>query len=653
MVGDGSTRLCKADLEAVIHISIIPFCRAFCTLQYSLNANMVAASTKNSRRPNILRPKKDQGATTAIQGKDGLHASPRLSSDLPSVDTCIIHLRLLAAFTELRESTSSQDGLFGILDSSHPSGADQRWTIFVAKAVLRFEVWLRALVPDGFQPFLRYNIASDPREMDRLMKETEPLQWTDDMLPPLDVLMVLHSYILNPHAFLEDCLRCGGVALWKVGFPWDLLARIISPGNLKYQPSEATRRAFEKRTNLDWDPATSEIETSFQCTHCSKSVAVAWANLYSEQFSQMEKGNTRMTFIITCPGCQVQLRQDSLSKARLRADLNALLKDDVVMPGTLLSVDGLIPTFGGTSHDSLGSSTVLLNKILCEGLGQQIIEEIDKGGTNDSVASALMNTLTHGHAGSDGASEKIPPALKTAARQMTAVYDRNFSPFAMDLVGAVIRQGVFIEKMRYFDWIHSPATEHTASCAVERYSGFFQVMQKNTSKTAVPTFDVDLVWHTHQMTPTQYYKYSLENCNNIFIDHDDKIVDDVLNDSFEWTCEQFAKLTGNDYDKCLCWCCAILEQESLAARKPQDTSNKKLGSQLKKVIKGLRRESEPSESEDQVIEIQTRKFENDYANERQKALETGTEPTSKKAYFHSYVWHYPMFAPHPEEVAAL
>ena len=46
-------------------------------------------------------------------------------------------------------------------------------------------------------------------------------------------------------------------------------------------------------------------------------------------------------------------------------------------------------------------------------------------------------------------------------RRLLSRYWDNASPFALDLVGAVIRQGTFIEKMERIDWLHSPAATFT------------------------------------------------------------------------------------------------------------------------------------------------------------------------------------------------
>jgi hypothetical protein len=77
------------------------------------------------------------------------------------------------------------------------------------------------------------------------------------------------------------------------------------------------------------------------------------------------------------------------------------------------------------------------------------------------------------------------------------------------------------------------------------------------SDVAVPTLDVDLAWHTAQLSPKAYYDYSIQKCNK-FIDHDDKIAEDKLATAFEWTSKTYQELYGEVYSECTCWYCESL-----------------------------------------------------------------------------------------------
>ena len=83
---------------------------------------------------------------------------------------------------------------------------------------------------------------------------------------------------------------------------------------------------------------------------------------------------------------------------------------------------------------------------------------------------------------------------KIAIRRMMSRYWSNSSIFALDLVGAVIRQGSFIEKMHAIDWIHSPTASSTMSRLILKYQRYFVILATYPNNVAVPTLDVDLVW---------------------------------------------------------------------------------------------------------------------------------------------------------------
>jgi len=134
-------------------------------------------------------------------------------------------------------------------------------------------------------------------------------------------------------------------------------------------------------------------------------------------------------------------------------------------------------------------------------------------------------------------------------RKMMSRYWENTSIFALELGGAVIRQGIFVDKMHSIDWLHSPAARSTMDRLLIKYSRFITIIAQNQWDTAVPTLDVDLAWHTHQLSPSPYFQYTFKNCKK-FIDHDDKIGEDALSTGFEWTSKIYEKLFGEIYSEC-------------------------------------------------------------------------------------------------------
>jgi hypothetical protein len=214
-----------------------------------------------------------------------------------------------------------------------------------------------------------------------------------------------------------------------------------------------------------------------------------------------------------------------------------------------------VSTFGGTFPNRL--ITLELRTQVLETLTpttsksmSDIRNLIERAIKNDSVVRKINSKPATGMGG------KLNPEERLAIRKMMSRYWDNHTPFAMDLSGAVIRQGSFINKMHGLDWLHSPASAATMARLLVKYDRFFRIMATNPDQVAVPTLDVDLAWHTHQLSPRAYYSYSISNtAGDRFINHDDKIDENKLSDGFEWTSKQYEKNFGEVYSECTCWYC--------------------------------------------------------------------------------------------------
>lgn len=90
--------------------------------------------------------------------------------------------------------------------------------------------------------------------------------------------------------------------------------------------------------------------------------------------------------------------------------------------------------------------------------------------------------------------------------------------------------------------------------AVTKYARFLEIATENKKRMVVPTLDVDLAWHTHQLSPKTYY-YTTTHSLGKFLDHDDKVSEDKLSESFEWMCETYYQKYGEIYSECVCWYC--------------------------------------------------------------------------------------------------
>ena len=96
------------------------------------------------------------------------------------------HLILLGAFHRLREEVRSHKGA-----EDFPLTPNERWAVYLERAAHRFERWVTRMIGDDG------DVADTTAD--------HPL--LPNQIPPLDVTLVWHSYMLNPRTYYEDCLR--------------------------------------------------------------------------------------------------------------------------------------------------------------------------------------------------------------------------------------------------------------------------------------------------------------------------------------------------------------------------------------------------------------------------------------------------------------
>ncbi|XP_022153995.1 glycine-rich domain-containing protein 1 isoform X2 [Momordica charantia] len=121
-----------------------------------------------------------------------------------------------------------------------------------------------------------------------------------------------------------------------------------------------------------------------------------------------------------------------------------------------------------------------------------------------------------------------------------------------DLVSAVKRQSPF------FYQVSRPHMDNDIFLqeAVARYKGFLYLIRTNREKSikrfCVPTYDIDLIWHSHQLNPLSYCK-DLKKVLGMILEHDDMDSDRTkgkkLDTGFSGTTKQWEETFGTRYWK--------------------------------------------------------------------------------------------------------
>ncbi|KAM5355078.1 hypothetical protein ACJ41O_001724 [Fusarium nematophilum] len=537
----------------------------------------------------------------------------------PDPDTCLAHLRLLFAFQNLKEDVGYTDGLWGIWDSradgnmvvadngeveerpgaegDRPDDVEEkhkalskirekRWALFVARAVDRYEAWWNSLTGERA---LRESDLDDEKSVayDLFPVTDESSYWEKQSLPPLDVLMVFHAHLLNPYNFLEDCLRKGYRRFWQSGFPWHLVNAAID-ASFNYNVSDDDKARWISQTGRSWDNVDHSLVKSLNCPVCSEPLEIPWTTCgLDEKPKTWDRpgligsgyGDGKLEF--QCVKCATHITKELLSVAKFCRDSRNLLVKSYPMPGTILEPSTGKPEPWKRSVRQPWNFRTFPNRMIHLVLRIQIQELLslpfpdNAPPTMETVRKmiedkVMMNQVSRRTVYMGTANFKtmrrtgVAPVSRVCVRKMMSRYWENFSPFALDLCGAVMRQGIFSEKMCRIDWLHSPAARETMTRLCTKYERFMSIMAGHPTKVSVPTLDIDLAWHTHQLSPRAYYEHTVRETGK-YIRHDDKIEECKLGEGFEWTSKVYQETYGEVYSECTCWYCESVRASHISS----------------------------------------------------------------------------------------
>ncbi len=71
---------------------------------------------------------------------------------------------------------------------------------------------------------------------------------------------------------------------------------------------------------------------------------------------------------------------------------------------------------------------------------------------------------------------------------------------------------------------------------LQNYLSFMKLAKQN--ELIVPTFEIDLIWHTHMRFPSSYQIISTALCG-FLLDHDDSIQNGILIDAYQKTADRW------------------------------------------------------------------------------------------------------------------
>ena len=137
----------------------------------------------------------------------------------PTVAEGAIHLLLLEAFWTFKQRflrPSSEVTEFFESALAGTASGEMVWKIVGELAVARFEAWWKAVGREMGREGGEGGAPEDgPGERLTILPA--------EMLPPIDVLMVWQSFMLNPRCYYDDCHALGVPGMLSVLFPWEVV----------------------------------------------------------------------------------------------------------------------------------------------------------------------------------------------------------------------------------------------------------------------------------------------------------------------------------------------------------------------------------------------------------------------------------------------
>ncbi|KZT67388.1 hypothetical protein DAEQUDRAFT_713656 [Daedalea quercina L-15889] len=479
-------------------------------------------------RHGYVNDEKTFGSTTDSFPPAFLIGSHTLTQPLVSIEYAKAHLSLLGAFSSLskRVETCLPEDLPEIAQHlDYTPQTPRRWTWFVCLAAERFHRWAKVVTAN---------------------QDVE--SWVMAQVPPLDVLMIWHAYMLNPAWYAEDCLRLPVLQTLHTLNDRLIPAVIVMGDPVRYQPSEERKRTWLAETGTPFDPIEALKHLPHHdviCPKCEKPNAAPY--LTSEGTGYAQQG-----FKLTCSRCSLTIDKSALAMDKLAQDLvkdhnSDKAKLDAYLPGTLRSPTDQVYTKRATTiKERIIQSDHKFRR------SKEASQEDWKRKIKEDFGYSIANV--HIFLRSIAGPRHLGLLQRMLDRVLSAYTDD--SPFSIDLVGAVIRQGSFTSKMHAFGWtapgyFDKAIDEIVLAHAITRYHAFLDLMAPSPASFFVPTLDIDLVWHTHQLTAGRYADDCMKFVER-YIDHDDKVEENHLANAFDITCKVWQQRFKVPYSYCGC-----------------------------------------------------------------------------------------------------
>lgn len=479
----------------------------------------------------------------------------------PSSSDLIAHWKLLYAFKELRTMVTKP--------CLTPQEKEKHWQCYVTLAFRRYIIFVSGLkylfdVVEVGDDVSEETVVEDEAVQDTMLntnhlsnvqsnglgtegndsKDKEFKTLMDELLPPLDVLMIWHSFMLTPKSYLGNMMSNQMEYLLNYPFPLQRIVDCVSESYV-YSPADEQKENFMVVVNeameylglkedFSYDSYKVSLEGIRLPIYCVCGHLLAMAPLTNQGKGFSDK-SFKMENIDQCQ-CAMGpvLTMDILRKRKLLYDRN---KFDVLP--TCYKYYG--PKYlGFKSSDSLfrDSNNSTRACLLRHPMGGQDLKSFICGSFMNKSLEQEDILVLRDYVELNPVSLTVPPTPATFQ-----VHE--------DLVVAVLRHDRFVDLMT--ELLEPPFDTLLIPKAITRYEKFFKLMIELPGMI-IPTLDIDLVWHTHLLNYRSYSEYSQSVAGQV-IAHSDKIHEEVLDKLWTKSRELYRAKYGEPLSLCSCDYC--------------------------------------------------------------------------------------------------
>lgn len=467
------------------------------------------------------------------------------TAPLVTVPELVQHLTFLACLHRLQQDVRECPTPEGT-----PLSGDIKWAAFCERAALRFQDWA--------------------------LRQRSTLRFKLDGVD-IDILMVWHTYMLNPTDFEGD--------RWRVAFklpdafPLADVVKRIDKTTYVYQRHEFVPVAPSEKHDGDTafvppPPAYEtharhlieihpvETKVRIKCFFCKREHDVPLVG------TPDSPGYATTKLYYRCTNCFRYITHEKLKIRRLCDDLVVARRGNTCLAGisdfkfgrSCLTVSQCL---AGTAWSMTAAQLGDYMGWSFSGIRTYVLAQAIK----DRRLRPLRDQKYWG---------KSPKQFRRNMRASLSAIGKAYADtelFAsLNLAAATQRQASFISNMERIGWLDIGRWDqgefYLLQKAAARYHAFLDLMRAHSGAFLSPTLDIDLAWHTHQLQGSKYGRETQQFLGRT-LNHDDKVADVRLKMAYDDTATLWAKRFGVPYSGCGCPIAFDAEQGLLKNHKRQ------------------------------------------------------------------------------------